>query len=250
MTDSSKLPVIIVPARLASTRFPKKLLAQVRGKPLILWTAERISRIAPEFQLYFAVDGLEIGSVLKTAGFNVIETEASLASGTDRIASANQIINANSIINVQGDEPLIERVHLLSLVEALKQKEASMSTLAVPFTNEQDYLDPNQVKVVCDQNGYALYFSRAPIPHTRTLDDQVNTETTALKHLGMYGYKAEFLKRFTSIPEGRLEKLEKLEQLRALESGAKISVSVVNSATIGVDSIDDLKRFENHLDIE
>ena len=114
----------------------------------------------------------------------------------------------------------------------------------------KDYLDPNQVKVVCDQNGYALYFSRAPIPHTRTLDDQVKAETTALKHLGMYGYKAEFLKRFTSIPEGRLEKLEKLEQLRALESGAKISVSVVNSATIGVDSIDDLKRFENHLDIE
>lgn len=164
MNTESNLPTIIVPARLASSRFPEKLIQKVEGKPLILWTAERIKKIAPEFELFFAVDGKELKLILDDAGFSSIQTDPDLASGTDRIAAANLEIKASSVINVQADEPLVERKHIDSLVTALLPNQTSMSTLAVPFTQESDFLDPNQVKVILDSRGYAMYFSRAPIP--------------------------------------------------------------------------------------
>ena len=247
MNTESNLPTIIVPARLASSRFPEKLIQKVEGKPLILWTAERIKKIAPEFELFFAVDGKELKLILEDAGFSSIQTDPDLASGTDRIAAANLEIKASSVINVQADEPLVERKHIDSLVTALLPNQTSMSTLAVPFTQESDFLDPNQVKVILDSRGYAMYFSRAPIPFYRDAAEMWETKVKPLKHIGLYGYKASFLEQFCSEKAGRLEEIEKLEQLRALEWGAKISVSVVHSPTIGIDSPEDLIKFETHI---
>lgn len=250
MIEDFTLPTIIVPARLASIRFPGKLLSMVQAKPLILWTAERISEVAPEFDLFFAVDGDEIGDVLEASGFSVVKTEPSLASGTDRIAAANLEIMADAIINVQADEPRIDRSHLLALSESLKPQGTSMSTLAVKFSCEKDFHDPNQVKVVCDQLGNALYFTRSSIPYSRNSTWQWGKVDgdRPLKHLGLYGYTADFLKRFSIFPEGKLEKIEKLEQLRVLELGEKISVSVVESETHGIDTPEDLARFESLLE--
>lgn len=247
MNEQLKLPTIVVPARLASTRFPEKLIKEVQGKPLILWTAERIKKVAPEFDVFFAVDGRALKEILENAGFSVIETDPNLASGTDRIAAANQEIQASSVINVQADEPLVERQHILSLVTALIPNQADMSTLAVPFSTEADFLDPNQVKVVCDSQGYAIYFSRSPIPYFRDSEGKWKGEDQGaipLKHIGLYGYKASFLERFCQESPGKLEKIEKLEQLRALEWGAKISLSTVHSSTIGIDSPEDLFKFQ------
>ncbi len=241
-----KKPSIIVPARLASTRFPRKLLHEINGKPLIIITAERLVSIGSEFDLFFAVDGREIGEVLNDSGYQTILTDPALPSGTDRIAEANKILQHEKIINVQADEPMVSRSHLCQLVEALDKQEASMSTLAVPFDKREDFLDPNQVKVILDENDYALYFSRSPIPFDRTgLNDWENFKNFACpkKHIGMYGYRSEFLQKFSSNKVGNLEKVESLEQLRALEMGARIAVSGVNEVSIGIDCPEDFIKF-------
>ena len=240
----SPLPAIIVPARLASVRFPGKLLADAGGKPLILRTAERLRQEVPDFEVFFAVDGDELAEILREEGFEVVITDPDLPSGTDRIAQANKTLGRESAINVQADEPMVERSHVLALAEALEKKGAAMSTLAVPFSREQDFLDPNQVKVVLDQEGYALYFSRAPIPYSRDAgEERWGRETSfAYKHLGMYGYRASFLESYSQCSQGVLERLERLEQLRALEHGYRIGVSVVEKATIGVDLPEDLEN--------
>jgi 3-deoxy-manno-octulosonate cytidylyltransferase (CMP-KDO synthetase) len=242
--DSNISTVIIVPARLASVRFPKKLLADAGGKPLILRTADRIREQVPEFELYFAVDGDELKNILEDSGYNVIMTNPDLPSGTDRIAAVNQILKKNFVINVQADEPMIEREHILLLTDALSSDDVSISTLASPFLTMKDFLDPNQVKVVLDDNNYALYFSRAPIPHAREQNYQkVNKNfKLGLKHMGLYGYKKEFLEKFTSSQEGELEKIEKLEQLRALQFGYRIAVKITDKVSIGVDVPADMQK--------
>jgi len=237
---SSELPTIIVPARLASTRFPNKLLADAGGKPLILRTAERLKQQAPEFELFFAVDGDELFEVLSENGFSCVHTQAELPSGTDRIAQANQSLQRHAVINVQADEPLVCREHILALVEGLQKDGADLATLAVPFKKIDHFNDPNQVKVVLDRNGFALYFSRSPIPFDR--EGKESSFAGAFKHLGMYGYKNSFLEKFSSSRQGKLERIEKLEQLRALEMGCQISVEVVKFDTVGVDIPSDLKK--------
>lgn len=235
--------VIVVPARLASVRFPGKLLAEVSGKPLVLWTAVRIAREAPEFPLWFAVDSEEIGDVLSNAGFSTILTNPDLPSGTDRIAAANEIIGAERLINVQADEPLVTRSQILALTEAIEKSGSDMSTLATPIVNSDDFNDSNVVKVVRDANGFAMYFSRASIPYPRDDSEAVEKKTLPLlRHLGIYGYTAEFLRAFTVLPQGNLEKVEKLEQLRALENGRRIAVVLTEDLSIGVDTPEDLER--------
>ena len=242
--NASSLPTIIVPARLASQRFPRKLLADAGGKPLILRTAERLRKEVPEYEVFFAVDGEELARPLQKEGFSIVLTEPELSSGTDRIAQANQSLRRKSVLNVQADEPMVERDHILALGDALSKEGASMSTLAAPFESEEDFNDPNQVKVVLDAEGYAIYFSRAPIPHRRDLEQTRwdGGDTSALKHLGMYGYEASFLESFSTWKPGVLEGLERLEQLRALENGCRIGVSIVGKATIGVDLPSDLQE--------
>jgi len=239
----SSQTVIVVPARLASSRFPGKLLAEVFGKPLILWTAMRIAREAPEFPLWFAVDCEQIGDVLVQAGFSTILTDPDLPSGTDRIAAANETLEAERIINVQADEPLVTRSQILALAEAIEKTKSDMSTLATPIDCSEDFQDSNVVKVVRDVNGFAMYFSRAPIPYPRDDFDALEKKALPLfRHLGIYGYTAEFLRSFTSFPTGDLEQIEKLEQLRALENGRRIAVVLTDELSIGVDTPEDLKR--------
>lgn len=243
----SKIPSIIVPARLASTRFPRKLLHKVRGKPIILWTAERISTEAPEFPLYFAVDDDLLERCLVQAGYLTIRTSTEHASGTDRLAEANILIGAESVINVQGDEPLITGEQIRSLAAGLEH-EASVATLAIPFEHPSDFLNPNQVKVVCDRAGYALYFSRSPMPYAREILGQVDAawlaEHACYRHCGIYAYKADFLNTFSILEPGSLERIEKLEQLRAIEHGYKIHVAITHHSTIGIDTLEDVAPFE------
>lgn len=246
----SKIPSIIVPARLASTRFPQKLLFEVRGKPIILWTAERIRSVAPEYPLFFAVDDDALERCVSDAGFRAVRTRPEHPSGTDRLAEANATVGASAVINVQGDEPLVTGEQIRALAAGL-EGEAAMATLAVPFERPEDFANPNQVKVVRDRAGYALYFSRSPIPFARDTAGQVDAAWLAgnpcYRHLGLYAYKADFLRAFSSLEPGYLEQIEKLEQLRAIEHGYRIHVGITDQATIGIDTPADIGEFEAHL---
>ncbi len=238
---------IIVPARVASTRFPKKLLHPVRGKPVILWTAERIRTEAPEFPLHFAVDNESLRDLLREAGFNALLTDPDHACGTDRIAEANRSLGARFVINVQADEPLVTGAQIRQLSE-LVQGDVEMATLGTPLKYERDFLNSNHVKCVCDTAGRALYFSRAPIPHFRDLNGAFDAGRAAavpvLIHLGLYAYRAEFLERFSKLPAGRLEQIEKLEMLRVLEAGGRIQVGVTQDALLEIDTPQQAAEFE------
>ena len=241
----SKKPSIIVPARLASSRFPRKLLYEVRGKPIILWTAERIRSVAPEFPLFFAVEDVELERCLKDAGFDAVLTRADHPSGTDRLAEANATIGAPAVINVQGDEPLVTGEQIRALAKGLREGIA-ISTLAVPFERVEDFMNPNQVKVVRDRSGDALYFSRASIPFSRegNVSEMWLSQNTCYRHLGLYAYDADFLGAFSRLEPGFLETVEKLEQLRAMEHGYRIHVGVTDQSTIGIDTFEDIAKFE------
>lgn len=241
---------IIVPCRLESTRFPRKLLHAIRGKPLLLWVAERIAREAPEMPLFFAVDDERLAGPLQAAGFEAIMTSAGHQSGTDRIAEANRKVRAERVINVQADEPLVSSNQLNTLAELIAGP-MPMATLATPFTSADDFYNPNQVKVVFDRNGKALYFSRSPLPYARDLkgvvDDAWVQANPCHRHLGLYAYKAELLEAFARLPLGRFESIERLEQLRVMESGYDIAVAVTADPTIGVDTPEDAVKFEKWL---
>jgi len=241
---------IVVPCRLESTRFARKLLHRIHGKPLVLWVAERLRQEAPNFAVYFAVDHELLKDCLESAGFRTILTRSDHPSGTDRIAEANLTIGADEIINVQGDEPLVSARQIRMLSELIAGP-AEMATLATPFKTAADFTNPNQVKVVCDRAGHALYFSRSPLPYPRELQGQVDDAwvqaNPCYRHLGLYAYKADLLRRFAALPMGRWEQIEKLEQLRVLENGFKIAVGYTEDPTIGVDTPDDAEKFERRL---
>lgn len=241
---------IIVPCRLESTRFPRKLLHKIKGKPLLLWVAERIRSQAPEFPLYFAVDDPLLAECLQPGGFNTLQTGVHHQSGTDRLAEANLTIGADAVINVQADEPLVTGAQLRQLADLLREGVA-MSTLATPFRTAADFANPNQVKVVFGGDGRALYFSRSPMPFARdrggVVDDAWVQANPCFKHLGLYAYRADLLRTFAQLPLGRLEQLEKLEQLRVLENGYNIAVGATADASIGVDTPEDAVKFERWL---
>ena len=239
---------IFVPCRLESTRFPRKLLHKIKGKPLLLWVAERLATEAPGFPVYFAVDHELLYKCVSDQGFRAVMTRSDHASGTDRIAEANRSIGAKAIINVQADEPLVSRSQIESLASLISGS-APMATLATPFTHAEDFKNPNQVKVVVAPGSKrALYFSRSPIPYPRDRAGQVDDAWVAsnpcLRHLGLYAYKAELLERFSRLPQGRYEQIEKLEQLRVLENGFEIACDVTEDPTIGVDTPEDAVKFE------
>ena len=236
--------VIIVPARLASVRYPRKLLHPVAGKPILLWTAERIRAEAPEFPLYFAVAETELAEVLAEQGFQSVMTDPALPSGTDRLAEANRSIGAARVINVQADEPMVTGGQIRTLA-ALLDNGADLATLCTPFRREEEFRDPNKVKVVRGYTGEALYFSRAPIPFVR--DGMPFGSYPAFWHLGLYAYTAQFLSDFRQLPPGELEQLEKLEQLRALENGRRIAVGITDQSNIGIDTPADADDFARHM---
>jgi 3-deoxy-manno-octulosonate cytidylyltransferase (CMP-KDO synthetase) len=238
---------IIVPARIGSTRFPKKLLHPIKGKPVIVWTADRIKKEAPEVPLYFAVDHESLAEVLRKNGYEAIMTDPSHSCGTDRIAEANRRLKAKYVINVQADEPLVAGSQIRQLV-ALIQQDTEMATLGTPIHYDKDYHNPNHVKLVCDEKGYAVYFSRAPIPYFRDTHGAFEADAAAsipvLIHLGLYAYTASFLELFCKLPPGKLEQVEKLEMLRAMERGYRIKVGVTKDALIEIDTPEQAVQFE------
>lgn len=242
---------IIVPCRLESTRFPQKLLHPIRGKPLLLWVAQRIAAEAPEFPLYFAVDHERLREAVAPHGFKVIMTSPAHPSGTDRLAEANRTVRADRIVNVQADEPLVTGGQIRELARLIGG-EAPMATLATPFRRVTDFYNPNQVKVVIRRDGRALYFSRSRMPFSRdlglTVDDAWVASNPCYKHLGLYAYHAALLEKLASLPPGRYEKIERLEQLRVLENGYDIMVGLTEDQTIGIDTPDDAERFEQALE--
>lgn len=241
---------IIVPCRLESTRFPRKLLHLIRGKPLVVWVAERIAAQAPDYPLWFAVDHQLLAECLEGAGFRPIMTDSRHNSGTDRIAEANRTVRASYVLNVQADEPLVSAGQLQALARLI-QGDSPMATLCTPFKRIVDFYNANQVKVVKTNDGRALYFSRSRMPYSRdlglTIDDAWVVANPCYKHLGLYAYRADFLEKFVALPPGQLEQIEKLEQLRALENGYSIAIDVTNDPTIGVDTPEDARKFELHL---
>jgi 3-deoxy-manno-octulosonate cytidylyltransferase (CMP-KDO synthetase) len=243
---------IIVPCRLESTRFPRKLLHPIKGKPLVLWVAERITAQAPDYPLWFAVDHQLLADCLEGAGFRAIMTDVGHQSGTDRIAEANRTVRASYVLNVQADEPLVTGGQLQALAK-LVQGDCPVATLCTPFKRIVDFYNTNQVKVVLSQKGRALYFSRSRMPYSRdlglTIDDAWLAANVCYKHLGLYAYRADFLENFVRMAPGRLEQIEKLEQLRVLENGYPIAIGVTDDPTIGVDTPEDAKKFEALLGI-
>jgi 3-deoxy-manno-octulosonate cytidylyltransferase (CMP-KDO synthetase) len=241
---------IIVPCRLESKRFPRKLLHKIKGKPLLCWVADRIAQVAPNFDLWFAVDDPVLQDCLTPGGYRTVMTRVDHPSGTDRIAEANRTVKAERVINVQADEPMVTGSQIL-LLDKLIQGSAEMATLATRFKTADDFRNPNQVKVVCDREGRARYFSRAPIPYPRDLAGKMEDAWVAAnpchKHLGLYAYKARFLEDFAALPMGKLEEIERLEQLRAVENGREIAVGFTQDPTVGVDTLEDAQKFEEYL---
>ena len=233
--------IAVIPARYGSTRFPAKPLALIAGKPMIQWTYESTSKCNDFDEVIVATDDERIQNAVQAFGGTAVMTSESCRSVTDRICEAIQGRDADLIVNVQGDEPLIPATVLHELVTQMTATAADMGTVAVPFSIAgRDVNDPNAVKVVLDNRGFALYFSRAPIPFLRQGGDPCEP----LLHWGLYAYTRNFLQHFVTWPTGRLEACEKLEQLRALENGAKICVLTTNERTADVDVPEDIARVE------
>lgn len=238
---------IVIPARLASTRLPRKLLLRQTGKSLLQHTYEAASRATRPKGVYVAADHEEIATEVRSFGGQVFMTSPHCASGTDRLAeAATHLRDADILVNVQGDEPELSGEAIDQVVELLEcNSQASIATLATPIRQREKLLDPACVKVVSDAAGRALYFSRAPIPHAREWNDDLLLAEPALfhQHLGLYAYRREYLIEFARRQRTPLEKLENLEQLRALEHGDSIVVGTVDEPSIGIDTADDYREF-------
>ncbi len=233
----------VVPARYASTRFPGKIIEPLAGKPLVLHAYERAKTAALVSDVVIAADDGRIVEALAPFGARVVMTRADHACGTDRIAEVAEKEDAELIVNVQGDEPLIHGETIDAAIRPfLSDPELCMSTARVRLSDPADITNPNVVKCITDVNGYALYFSREPIPHVRDEADRQAGPRCHWKHLGLYVYRRDFLLRFAKMPQTPLEKLEKLEQLRALENGYKIAVVDTEYEGIGVDTPEDLEQ--------
>lgn len=242
---------VIVPARLASTRLPNKPLADIHGIPMVVRVAQRAA-LSAATQVVVAADSPEIAKACEEHGVRVLLTKVDHPSGSDRLAEASQLLGLSAqdmVVNVQGDEPLIDP-DLINDVAALlyQHPHASMSTAAHPIHDVAEFTNPNVVKVVIDQAQLAMYFSRAPIPWWR--DGFANgisslPKPAALRHIGIYGYRVGFLQSFPQLPAAPVEQGEALEQLRALWHGHRIAVHVTDKAPgPGVDTPEDLARVQ------
>ncbi len=236
----------VIPARYASTRFPGKPLAKIAGKEMITWVIEGAKTSKLLKDVWVATDDERIAEVSRKAGAKIAMTDSDLPSGTDRIWAAMAKVDCDIVINIQGDEPLVSAEWIDALAEPLIQEpELEMATLAHPISTEE-LQSPNAVKVVVDQKGNGLYFSRFPIPYSREAAS-ANGLPGALKHIGMYGYRKKFLQQFCAAKQAEIEKAESLEQLRALYLGAKIRVVKVATRSYGVDTPEDIQSVEEFL---
>jgi len=237
----------IIPARYASTRFEGKILANILGKPMIQHVWERAKQSKMLDDLIIACDDERVKKIAEDFGANVVLTSKDHESGSDRLTEIVQPLDVKIVINIQADEPLIHFTMLDSLARAiLDEPSIAMATLIKKITNKEELSNPNIVKVVIDRDNYAIYFSRASIPYLR--DD--NVDQVYYKHLGIYAYTKDFLFTFKNLPESNLEKAEKLEQLRAIESGYKIKTVQTNIETISVDTPEDLELVKRKISEE
>lgn len=236
---------IIIPARYASTRLPGKPLLRQTGKYLVQHVYERACQARRGESVVVATDDPRIVSAVESFGGQVVRTRRDHPSGTDRVAEVAGQLDAELILNLQGDEPLIDPASLDLLFDLLLENpDAEMATLATPLHSLEQWHNPNCVKVVCDAKGRALYFSRSPIPYVRDgQPDFALRPARFLLHLGLYAYRRPFLMRLAALPPEPLEQLEKLEQLRVLALGHPIQVGVVEQNGFGVDTYDDYERF-------
>ena len=240
----SKLETVcVIPARLESTRFPRKLLKTIEGKPLLQFVYENAKKAKRVERVIVACDHETIKERVQSFGGEAILTGAHHTSGTERIAEVARNLACEFIVNLQGDEPLMHS-EVIDQVVTVLQRDAScvMSTACVPKNDPEEFLDPNVVKVTKDNNGWALYFSRSPIPHNRD-----GRTVRYFKHLGIYGYRRDFLLRFPMLAPSSLEHSEKLEQLRALENGYRIKVVETVHDSVGVDTEEDFKLVSERL---
>jgi 3-deoxy-manno-octulosonate cytidylyltransferase (CMP-KDO synthetase) len=242
MTEVRNRIVGVVPARLASTRLPRKMLRQIAGKPLLGWVVEAAQRCSSLDELIVATDAQEIADYCLSRGFCAEMTSPDLPSGTDRVHAISQRVAGDIFVNIQGDEPLLHPDQLQTLTALFADPNIAVGTLKTPCA-PHDVANPNAVKVVADTHGRALYFSRAAIPH-----DRDRTGSAAFwKHLGFYAYRRAALEQFPALPPSRLEAAERLEQLRFLEAGVPIYVAATEHDSIGVDTEADLLAVEKIL---
>jgi len=247
--------IAIIPARYGSTRFPGKSLAMIKGKPMIQWVYERTKQSHNIDRVIVATDDDRIHKAVSLFGGESVMTSSAHATGTDRIAEVAGRLTCDIIVNVQGDEPLIHPDMIDQAIIPLKKDSSiPMGTLCKKIENSNEAFDPNVVKVVSDKDGFALYFSRAPIPWDRDgwvgKDSwkEMNLNHPLYKHIGLYVYRREFLLTYAQLPQTRLEAIEKLEQLRALEHGFRIKAVVTERESFGVDIPSDLSKILNCLE--
>jgi 3-deoxy-manno-octulosonate cytidylyltransferase (CMP-KDO synthetase) len=240
--------VAVIPSRYGSTRFPGKSLALIKGNPMVQWVYERTKRSTLLDRVIVATDDTRILDAVRSFGGEAVMTSTDHVTGTDRIAEVARTLDCDIIVNVQGDEPLIDPVMIDTAVGPLAADPSiPLGTLAAVITDHHEIRDPNVVKVVVDRQGYALYFSRAPIPWDRERWSGIQSSAGReggpwYKHIGLYVYRRDFLLDFAAMPQTRLEMCEKLEQLRALEHGHRIRVVFTERGSLGVDIPDDLSK--------
>ncbi len=235
--------IICIPARYESTRFPGKMLARDTGKYLIQHTYEQALKAKIPSQIIIAADHEKIMDAAKSFGAPCVMTRTTHQSGTDRIAEAVSPIEADIIVNLQGDDPLIDPSHIDLVANLLSQNpDSPMATLAAPLTDRDQIENPNVVKVITDQSGRAIYFSRSVIPYDRDAQG-VGSDTPYTRHIGIYAYRKDFLLTLTSLAQTPLEKTEKLEQLRVLEHGHNILVGHVEHVSDGIDTAQQYEHF-------
>jgi 3-deoxy-manno-octulosonate cytidylyltransferase (CMP-KDO synthetase) len=262
MTHPRKRPTVVgmIPARYASTRLPGKVLLDLAGKPMIQRVYERCLQADLLDDVIVATDDERVHEAVEGFGGNVEMTACEHCSGTDRLAEVAERNDADVIVNVQGDEPMIEPAAIDAAVEPfLSDDDLQMGTIATPIEDLEHHLDPATVKVVVDAEGWALYFSRAPIPFFRLPEGEPQPDAprthpdsglAPLKHIGLYVYRREMLLWYAGLEASRLEQTEGLEQLRVLEAGRRIRVVVVDYSPIGVDTPEDLERVRKLLAAE
>ncbi len=246
--------IAVIPARWASSRFPGKPLALIKGKPMVQWVFEQANKAKSVSEVIIATDDVRILDAVNEFGGNVVMTSPDHESGTDRIAEVVRDRKCEIVVNIQGDEPLIPPSNIDLVVQPLLEGASeSTITLRMLIESRSELMDHNITKVVVDKSNSALYFSKAPIPWDRDGDDAIQNslvdplQSFWYKHVGLYAYRKKFLMEFGSLPESYLEKIEKLEQLRILENGLSIKVVETSMNSISVDCEADLAMIEKHL---
>jgi len=233
------MALIVIPARYGSKRFPGKPLVKIHGKEMVLHVYERALKSKFAREVIIATDDDRIFSCAKNYGAKVEMTAKDIKSGTDRVWEVAKKLNYRIVVNLQGDEPFIDPSVIDDAILTLKNsKDADISTPVKPINEEKEIKDPNIVKVVFNGSYYAIYFSRSPIPYYR----EKKGEIKYYKHIGLYCFKREALQKFVNLPQSNLEKIEKLEQLRAIENGLKIKIFITDYNSISVDTPEDLKK--------